>query len=378
MRFWLAVGYGLLAGLSGCATTEVSPALPPAGGAVDALEETPPRTPAEEPVEAPAELLVVPPDAKAMGSTHKVAPTAVVREAQLQPEPPITAESVMAWVEAMPGDRSLGRPGHVQGREWIVDQLTQMGLSPEVQPFQWEGAPDADLANIEWVLPGTEAEAPLIVVCAHYDTVPYSGGADDNGSGVAVLLELARRSAGRSLPAEIRLLWFDAEEVGLAGSRAWVDRLDLADRQRLSGAINLETVGFVDRRPRSQWMPPGSDVLLDPGDVGDFLLIIANQGSADLAAIVDMGLRAEAGEALRVELFDRLPGVGWVMPDSRRSDHASFWDQQLPAVMLSDTANFRNPNYHRASDLPSTLDGEFLAAVGRGVERALLILAADW
>jgi len=367
MKVWLAAATCLAVGLCGCFST------------APLNEDTPSDPPSDE---MAAEAIA---GEEAAGEETEVATVVSVterspaeRKQARASEPPITAESVMAWVEAMPANRSLGRPGHVQGREWIVDQLTHMGLSPEVQPFQWEGAPGEDLANIEWVLPGTEVDGPLIVVCAHYDTVPYSGGADDNGSGVAVLLELARRSAGRSLPAELRLVWFDAEEVGLAGSRAWLDQLDPADQARLVGAINLETVGYVDHRPSSQWMPPGSDVLLDPGDVGDFLLVIANQDSAELASIVDIGLRAAAGDALRVELFDRLPGVGWVMPDSRRSDHSSFWDRQLAAVMLTDTANFRNPHYHRASDLPETLDGEFLGAVARGVERALLILAADW
>jgi len=368
MRIWQAAVCSAAAALAGCVATEVSP------------EEVPETTVAQarpavgEQTTADPQASVVPEDTLVLSGAPG---SAEVRQAAA-PEPPITAESVMAWVEAMPGDRSLGRPGHLLGREWIVEQLTDLGLSPVVQPFQWEGAPGEDLANIEWALPGTAVGGPLIVVCAHYDTVPYSGGADDNGSGVAVLLELARRSAGRSLPAELRLVWFDAEEVGLAGSRAWLDQLDSTEQARLVGAINLETVGYVDRRPSSQWMPPGSEVLLDPGDVGDFLLVIANQDSAELASLVDIGLRAAAGDALRVELFDRLPGVGWVMPDSRRSDHSSFWDRQLAAVMLTDTANFRNPHYHRASDLLETLDGEFLSAVGRGVERALLILAADW
>ncbi|MFT7463216.1 MAG: hypothetical protein ACI9EF_001560 [Pseudohongiellaceae bacterium] len=307
-----------------------------------------------------------------------IEPPAVVQEpATRSPEPAITAESVMAIVRSLPGDRSLGAPGHGTGRQWIVSQLEQLGMSPEVQRFAWAGAPDADLANIELVLPGSKPDGPLVVACAHYDTVPGSGGADDNGSGVAVLLEVARRSAQRAMPGEVRLLWFDAEELGLAGSRAWLEQLDAHERERLVGAINLETVGFVNRRPSSQWMPPGSEFLLDPGDVGDFVLVIANQDSADFSTIVDMGLHAESGAAMRVEMFDRLPGVGWLMPDSRRSDHASFWDVGIPAVMLTDTANFRNPNYHRRSDLPETLDGEFLAAVGRGVERALLLLASD-
>jgi hypothetical protein len=292
-------------------------------------------------------------------------------------EPAITAESVMAHVRALPPDRAVGRPAHRRARELIVTRLQTMGLDPQVLPFEWAGAPDADLANVELRLSSTSSDAPVLIVCAHYDSVPFSGGADDNGSGVAALLELSRRSARRELAAELWLLWFDAEEVGMVGSRAWLQQLDIADRDRIVGVINLETIGFLDRRPGSQTMPPGSEVLHDPGNVGDFIFLIANQASAEFAAMVGLGLSAETGVGFRVEVFDRLPGVGWALPDSRRSDHASFWDLNLPAVMLTDTANFRNPHYHRSSDLPETLDAEFLAAVTRGVERAVLILADE-
>ena len=80
---------------------------------------------------------------------------------------------------------------------------------------------------------------------------------------------------------------------------------------------------------------------------------------------------------MRVEVFSALPGVGWLLPDSRRSDHSSFWDIGVPAVMLTATANFRNPHYHRRSDTLETLDGRFLAATARGVERAVLLLSVD-
>ena len=272
-------------------------------------------------------------------------------------EAAITAESVMAHVRALPGDRAVGRPAHRRSQELIVERLEAMGLEPQVQPFEWAGAPGAEMANIELRLPGATSDAPIVIVCAHYDSVPHTGGADDNGSGVAALLELARRSAHRSLAKEVRLLWLDAEEIGLAGGRAWLEQVGETDLGRILGVINLETVAYLDRRPGSQKMPPGSQALHDPGDVGDFIFVIANQASADLAATVELGLTAETGAGFRVEVFDRLPGVGWIMPDSRRSDHASFWDRNVPAVLLTDTANFRNPHYHRPSDLPETLDG---------------------
>jgi Zn-dependent M28 family amino/carboxypeptidase len=249
----------------------------------------------------------------------------------------------------------------------------------QVQPFTWAGLPDVELANLEAVLggPTDQPGGPVLLVCAHYDTVAWSPGADDDGSGVAVVLEVARRLAGRDLPTEVRALLVDGEERGLVGSRHYVQSLSEDERSRLVGVINLESVGYADRRPGQQTMPAFTEALLDPGDVGDFVLVLANQASAELAAPVLAALASSARGDLRVVGYDRLAGEGWLVPDSRRSDHASFWDAGIPAVMLTDTAPFRNPHYHRPSDRVETLDGPFLAAVARGVERALLILAED-
>jgi hypothetical protein len=296
-----------------------------------------------------------------------------------QPRQPIDATSVLAQVRDLPAPRGPGSAGHAAAREHLAQRLTQTGARVQVQPFTWAGLPDVELANLEAVLagPADDPDGPVLLVCAHYDTVPWSPGADDDGSGVAVVLELARRLAGRDLPTEVRALLVDGEERGLVGSRHYVQSLTERERGRLAGVINLESVGYADRRPGQQTMPAFTEALLDPGDVGDFVLVLANQASAELAAPVAAALGSSAQGALRVVSYDRLAGEGWLVPDSRRSDHASFWDAGIPAVMLTDTAPFRNPNYHRPSDRADTLDGPFLAAVARGVERALLVLAHE-
>jgi Zn-dependent M28 family amino/carboxypeptidase len=205
--------------------------------------------------------------------------------------------------------------------------------------------------------------------------VAATPGADDNGSGMLGLLELARRLSPRTLPIELRLIWFDAEEPGLIGSGAYVKRMQGAERLRLMGVINLETMAYTDRTAGSQRLPPGADLLFDPGTRGDFLLVVGTLGSAPLAKVVGDALADEQGPAFRVEVFSALPAAGWLFPDTRRSDHAHFWDAGHPAVMLTDTANLRNPHYHRATDRVETLDLPFLAAGVRGVERAVLRLA---
>jgi aminopeptidase YwaD len=294
---------------------------------------------------------------------------------ELAGTPPITVPNVLEHVGALPVDRHPGGSGHSLARTVLRDRLRAWGYEVREHVFVWAGLPGRDLVNLEVRLPAADDGGPFVLVGAHWDAVPRSPGADDNGSGVAVVLELARRLAGRKLPAEVRMVFFDAEEAGLAGSREYAQAMTLSERARCVGMIDLEAVGYTDRGPDSQRMPAGSRWMHDPGTVGDFILVLGNQASRALAETVGLALGFEDPSVMRPEVFSALPGEGWLMPDSRRSDHASFWDVGIPAVMVTDTANFRNPHYHRPSDTVETLDGEFLAAVARGVERAVLLLA---
>ena len=291
--------------------------------------------------------------------------------------PGIDVESLSRLYARLPGDRSLEAPGHAAARTFLLDVLAGFGLKARVLPVKWEGAPATDLANVEVRLGREAPDAPLLLVCAHYDSVEGTPGADDNGSGVVVLLELARRLAGKPFPNELRLVWFDAEESGLIGSGRYVETLSAEERKRLIGAIVLETIGYTDRRPGSQSLPPGAKALFDPGDRGDFLFIVGNLQSALLGRAVFDGLQPEHSPRFRSELFALLPGAGWLFPDSRRSDHARFWDVELPAVMLTDTANLRSPHYHKPTDTVATIDLPFLAAAARGLERAVVHLASS-
>ncbi|MBM3985324.1 MAG: M28 family peptidase [Planctomycetes bacterium] len=283
---------------------------------------------------------------------------------------PVSEDRLRAWLMALPPHRAIGTEAHARTRAWLLEALRSFGLQPVVRPFEWAGFPQGGLANVEVVLPGRSPDAPWLALSAHYDSVLQSPGADDNGSGVAVLLELARRLSAGGFGRELRLLFFDAEEPGLIGSGAWLLQRDEADLRRCAGLINLETMGFTDRRPGTQIMPAGTEVIFRPGDRGDFLLCLGNFASRALAEAVGDALALQAGESFRVETFGLLPGAGWVLPDTRRSDHAHFWDRGLPAVLLTDTANLRSPHYHTSSDRLETLDLPFLAAATRGVETA--------
>ncbi len=303
---------------------------------------------------------------------------AVVGDQAVTPSEPITAERLRALLETLPGDRAPGRPGHAAARAWLLERLDGLGLRPELAEVAWAGAAEHSLQNVELTLPAADDGAPILVLGAHYDSVAGTPGADDNGSGVVALLELARRLSGPPPgPLEVRCVWFDAEEPGLIGSGAFVAALDADARRRFLGAVVLETMAYVDRRPGSQAVPPGLRAIFDPGDTGDFLLVVGNVASAPLAQRLHAALAEAPRAVLRAEVFSLLPGAGWVLPDARRSDHARFWDAGLPAVMLTDTADFRSPHYHRASDRVETLDLDFLAEATAGVERAVLRLAAD-
>lgn len=217
--------------------------------------------------------------------------------------------------------------------------------------------------------PAKERQAPLLIG-AHYDTVMASPGADDNASALAVLLEVADQLRYTGVTRPVWLAAFCLEEQGLLGSRAFALHLKQSG-QPLYGAIVLECVGYVSHEAGSQGTPPGVPIAVPT--VGNFLGIIGNEASRDLIAAVERSARSAAPAMPTLALA--VPGRGEALPDVRRSDHAAFWDEGYPAVMLTDTANFRNPHYHLPSDTLDTLDLGFIEAVSRTVAASVVELA---
>jgi Zn-dependent M28 family amino/carboxypeptidase len=201
------------------------------------------------------------------------------------------------------------------------------------------------------------ASRPLLIG-AHYDTVMGSPGADDNASGLVVLLEIAERLSQMSLSRPVWLAGFCLEEQGLLGSAAFVARLK-ARRRALVGAVILECVGYASHEEGSQRTPPGVPIVVPR--TGYFLGIIGNDASGPFLTAVERGVRQSAPSLQTLALT--VPGRGETLPDVRRSDHAAFWDRGYPAVMLTDTADFRNPHYHQATDRLETLNIQFLEHV---------------
>jgi len=218
--------------------------------------------------------------------------------------------------------------------------------------------------------PGQGEELPPLLIGAHYDTVSGSPGADDNASGLVVLLEVASLLRARFLLRPVWLVAFCLEEQDRLGSQAFASRLK-AERRELAGAIILECVGFARSEAGTQQTPP--DIPIAVPTQGDFLAIVGNEASRSLVLQFEQDARRQA--ALLKPLSLVVPGRGEAMPHTRRSDHASFWDVGYSAVVLTDTANFRNPHYHHETDTVATLNLEFLSNVAATVTATAIQIA---
>lgn len=245
-----------------------------------------------------------------------------------------------------------------QTAEYLADEFSKQGWIPTRRAFRARGR---TFDNVLAVSPSVERRerstvAPLLIG-AHYDTVAGSPGADDNASGLVVLLGLADLLRNVPLTRPVWLAAFNLEEEGLVGSRALASELRRA-KQPFGGAIILECVGYARHEEGSQRQPPGIPIAVPT--VGNFLGVIGNEFSRGL---VDAMVSAKSRRSALGMVSMIVPGRGEHLPDTRRSDHAAFWDEGFQAVMLTDTANFRNPHYHQPTDGIETLNLDFIEQV---------------
>lgn len=271
----------------------------------------------------------------------------------------VSPDRLRADVErfAFPRHYEAEPTANVRARDLLVQQLRAMGYTPALQ------------GTYDNVVITTADEGPYLLLGAHYDSVPGTPGADDNGSALAACLECARLLRDRPVGPTM-IVFFNREEDGLLGSRDFVESLANRARGLIAEAHVFEMIGFCTTSPRSQRMPPGIPGFLAP-DVGDFLGLISNHRSNGVAEVL-INLAAGYVPALPALALKLYLGVERLIGDLRRSDHAPFWEAGVPAVMWTDTANFRNPHYHRPTDTPGTLDYDFLARVTRlALARAL-------
>jgi Zn-dependent M28 family amino/carboxypeptidase len=252
-----------------------------------------------------------------------------------------------------------------QTGQYIQKEFMKLGLDVKEDPFEWEGR---SYKNIVAEKKGTRFPDRIIILGAHYDTVPGSSGADDNGSGIAVLLEAARSIQKIPLESTIKWIAFNLEEYGFIGSIHYADMAKWKG-EKILGMISLEMVGFTHE---NQNYPPYVNPKYYP-NVGDFIGIIGNERSEPFLERVVHSFKTGIPQ-LPVE-FLLVPGNGEGMEEARLSDNSSFWDRGIPALMITDTAFLRNPNYHLPSDTLETLDFEFMRKVAIGVHFAIVDLA---
>jgi Zn-dependent M28 family amino/carboxypeptidase len=266
--------------------------------------------------------------------------------------------------------RPPGSPEHARAAGFVREHLRQAGFRVRDAVYHEAGYVCRNILTE----PEPHDEAlPLVIVGAHYDSVPDSPGADDNASAVAVLVELARLlrpSLEGDCPwrARVQLVGYDLEEYGMIGS--YLHSRELRESgQPLRGMVSLEMLGYTDARPGSQGLPPHLQGLYP--DVGNFIGVVGNDVSLDLLRVVVGAMKRVPG--LPVECLS-VPGNGEALPPVRLSDHSPFWDHGYPALMVTDTSFFRNPHYHQASDTVETLDFPFLAKVTEAAWQAVLEL----
>jgi hypothetical protein len=287
---------------------------------------------------------------------------------------PQLAGRLKAHVELLArAPRPPGGRAHREAAQYVLDHLRQAGFTVEEARSREGGFSCVNLLTRPF--PDRDGP-PLVIVGAHYDSVPGSPGADDNASAVAALLELAAWLGPQLLArddwtARIQLVAYDLEEYGMVGSYLHSRELQQTDTP-VRGMISLEMLGYTDHRPGSQQLPPHLARLYP--DVGNFIGVCGNEDSRELLGVVTAAMKAVDG--LPVEHI-AVPGRGEVLPPIRLSDHSSFWDRGYPAVMITDTSFMRNPHYHQVTDTPGTLDYRFLAWVTAGVCQAVCRLLKD-
>ncbi|MBL8879240.1 MAG: M28 family peptidase [Phycisphaerales bacterium] len=267
------------------------------------------------------------------------------------------------------GERNVSRPAELaRAEQYLFDSLTRAGHEVRRQTYRVNSV---ECSNLEAELPGVSRRDEILIVGAHYDSAEGAAGANDNASGCAGVLAIGRALAGARLARTVRLILFVNEEpphfwTEDMGSLVYAKRCK-ARREQIVGMISLETIGCFSDKPGSQAYPPPLSYIYPP--TGDFIGFVGNLGSAGFVRRVVEHFRTQC----------RFPSEGAALPsfvsEAGWSDHWSFWQQGYPALMVTDTAPFRNPHYHTPQDTPDKIDFDRMARVVAGVERVVRILA---
>ncbi|APR84779.1 Hypothetical protein A7982_10128 [Minicystis rosea] len=260
------------------------------------------------------------------------------------------------------GDRSVPRhAGLVAAADHVDRALTEAGYRVERQRYEVAGKPSD---NLEVERRGSDE---IVIIGAHYDSVAGTVGADDNGSGVAALLALAREFAPRKPVRTLRFVAFANEEPpyfqqASMGSVVYAKRCR-ERHEKVVAMLSLETLGYYTDQRGSQHYPFPFGLLYPT--TGDFVAFVGDRGSGDLVRrVVGTFRRSARFPSEGIAGPAGVPGIGW-------SDQWSFWQEGYPGVMVTDTALFRYPHYHEKTDVPDQLTYGPMARVVLGLSRVI-------
>jgi hypothetical protein len=276
----------------------------------------------------------------------------------------VDVERIAADIVRIARPRPPGSPHWLDTQSLCAETFASLGYA--VQQHRYDTG-----INVFGVRPGRVDPDARVVVGAHYDHIAGCAGADDNASGVAGVLELARLLASTDHPRTLMLACWDEEERGLLGSSAWV-RDARARGEQIEVYFNFDAIGVRRTEPDTQRIPTGFELLfrdevarLDAAQRrGDFIAIVTNAAARPYADAI--AVHAEQRNLPHTVLeIGALVLATPIAIDLRRSDHAPFWDAGYPAIMITDTADFRTDTYHcqQRPDEPSTVDPAFTADV---------------
>ena len=265
------------------------------------------------------------------------------------------------------GERSLRVPENLsRTAEYIQGCYEGCGLAVERETYAYG---ELQVANIIARIEARASRPKHFILGAHYDTVAGTVGADDNASAVAVQLETARLLQQlRPLDCRMSFVSFTLEEPPVFGTRYMGSKVHAQGlkkrKERLDGMLCLEMVGYTCHRPGCQDFPLTTKRLAR--QAGDFIAVVGSTGSRRLSRDIEAAF-ATNSELPVIKV--NIPFRGALLPPVRASDHAPFWDNGYQAVMITDTAFYRNPNYHKASDTMKTLDFDFMAQLVESLVR---------
>ena len=262
------------------------------------------------------------------------------------------------FISKMP--RIPGSRQHKEIQKMCAKRFNELGFEVEYHDY-------GTGINVIGTYPGKQNSSEKILVSAHYDTVPDCNGADDNASGIAGVFETARLLASKEHSRSLLVACWDEEERNVVGSKAYVER-EKNNASDIKMSYVYEMIGYRSNQPNSQQIPAGFEVLY-PQQVkqirsnqnrGDFIALVYDDKASNMLSTITLHAQRQNLPALEFKVSSQLKSSP-LAADLRRSDHSAFWDADYPAMMITDTANFRNQHYHclNGSDNVESLDAEF-------------------